>query len=645
MLFKKITFSKNLATLKSRLKKVGGIPLLLCISPIAFPQSDVKLEYIAYSKQWLKLGHYHSYIFGKYKSRVDNAEFFFSKEGKYDPLKELQASIKLFKFNPGKKVGVLKIPAVCAFPARYKFIKDNFSVGRNDISCPNLSHWVESLDPKGASLIFASAYRDNPGSLFGHTFIKVKGGQGQNSKASGLFDYAISFAADTPPQDSSLSITDALKGLLGGYHGIFEVNPFYVKLREYSSGEDRELFEYHLNLSPEQARFMVLHTWELLNNAVFDYYFLDDNCALLIMALLEVANPSWEVSSNHSLFVAPIDTVKDLLKKKDIVVSSDYHPSLKVKVKQTLDALTKREKEDFNEVILNRRKIEEIKNIKVLDGLLAFANHQKNQDIDAFQINFGEKFGKILRQRSKLPHTTSAQTYDESESSPRSAHETSTIGLGKGLLNKNPYIELRTKLLIHDLISADKGFVRNSEVNLFDLKMRYFEKLNSLKLESLTFYSIVALNPLTKHEKGFSWVSRLGIERDGSCFEEFCHSAFLEGGMGASIEAFSSNVLAYGLGILEAKIGEGYKNRYRASLNPRLGLLARLGEQVKAHLHFSILGDYRPNQVRYNQLQLFFETGWTVNKSFDFRLKGKRIQQFDQNFKSTDLSLNTHLFF
>jgi hypothetical protein len=50
----------------------------------------------------------------------------------------------------------------------------------------------------------------------------------------------------------------------------------------------------------------------LSTHARFDYFFLDENCSLQLLALVEAVKPEWRLTSNFSLYAMPIETIKRL---------------------------------------------------------------------------------------------------------------------------------------------------------------------------------------------------------------------------------------------------------------------------------------------------------------------------------------------
>ena len=96
---------------------------------------------------------------------------------------------------------------------------------------------------------------------------------------------------------------------MGGYPGLFALMPYREKLSEYRSLENRDLWEYQLDLTPEETGRMVEHVWEL-KQIQFDYFFFDENCSYRLLELLQVARPSLDLTSQFPLTAIPTDTVK-----------------------------------------------------------------------------------------------------------------------------------------------------------------------------------------------------------------------------------------------------------------------------------------------------------------------------------------------
>ena len=116
-------------------------------------------------------------------------------------------------------------------------------------------------------MVFPTYGMGSPLSIYSHTFIKI------NSKKypeGSYLNTAISFSAAFPSNENPVTLT--FKGVFGGYQGYFGVEPYYLKVKAYSYLDNRDLFEYYLNLTEDEIDRIVLHVWELKDISM-DYYF------------------------------------------------------------------------------------------------------------------------------------------------------------------------------------------------------------------------------------------------------------------------------------------------------------------------------------------------------------------------------------
>lgn len=214
-------------------------------------------------RYWEILLHYKKKIQGV-KSLIDDPRFFLSPNGKYDPKSELDATIKAF-FNPEPNDN--NHPK-CRFIARYSWLKEKLNIDESktpNVICQELDQAMDKIKPGRAVLVFPTAHINSPASMFGHTMIGISG-----AHRSQLLSYAANYAAFA---DDSNGFLYAFKGIFGYYKGYFSVLPYYEKVKEYSDLEQRDIWEYQLNLSKEETERMTLHLWEL-KDLYSDYYFL-----------------------------------------------------------------------------------------------------------------------------------------------------------------------------------------------------------------------------------------------------------------------------------------------------------------------------------------------------------------------------------
>ena len=184
------------------------------------------------------------------ESEIDDPKFFFTKNGKTDPQRELHATIDAF-YN---ETTLDDNSSACRFPARLEWLKEKLELKDLPIvTCKKYDEIVKKLDPKSVTLVFPAAHINSPASMFGHTFLRIN--SSYNSK---LLSYAINYSAAADP-DKENGFIFAMKGLSGGYYGTYSLLPYYEKLKEYRDTEARDIWEYDLDLTPDETKKMLRH--------------------------------------------------------------------------------------------------------------------------------------------------------------------------------------------------------------------------------------------------------------------------------------------------------------------------------------------------------------------------------------------------
>ncbi len=329
------------------------IVLILCIVPSLALQKDeviqkaLELE-IYKQKQWLDLLHFD----GK-ESEIDSPEFFYAKNGKKDPKAELIATIEAFyqsvdsiivpedfiervsKSNALLDAAITSLPrrssspedyhGICRFRARFFYLDSLLHFeGLPRLECQEFKAMFVYVNPKSATIIFPSAHINSPASMFGHTFLLLN--SGFNSR---LLSFAINYQASADPNVEN-GFAFAFKGLVGMYDGRFSILPYYEKIKEYRDVENRDIWEFDLNLSYEEVLQMYRHIWEL-GDAWSWYYFFDENCSYNILWLLEVARPSLNLRKKFIYQVNPPETLF-VMRDAGLITKETYRPSRRAKL-------------------------------------------------------------------------------------------------------------------------------------------------------------------------------------------------------------------------------------------------------------------------------------------------------------------------
>ncbi|MFB0977823.1 MAG: DUF4105 domain-containing protein, partial [Myxococcota bacterium] len=215
------------------------------------------------------------------RSSATSSNFFLSPRGDRDPKAELVATLASF-FDPDAVVKDVEHPQ-CAFIARREYLIDRLGITQGEMprrTCEHYEAWRRGLAATGATLIYPEGFMNNPASMFGHTLLRID----VEVEASGeeLLGYAVDFTGDAGEDGGLVFIA---KGILGLYPGRFGLHPYYQQLRKYAEWENRDIWEYRLDLGEAELDFLLMHLWEL-RGIDHPYYFFTENCSYHLFRLL-----------------------------------------------------------------------------------------------------------------------------------------------------------------------------------------------------------------------------------------------------------------------------------------------------------------------------------------------------------------------
>jgi len=620
--------------------------IALCLFETSlFGFSEEQLRSVADSTQWHRLLHYKRALpFFNLRSEVDGSGFFFSPTGKTDPLSELRASLKAYDQN--SEVGKFKLHPQCAFPARFQFLQRALHLKPSKVKCEKFDEVLETAKPHSVTLVFSSAYPNNPASMFGHTFLRLNREQSTGKKKVDMLDYGVSFAASVAPDENPLSFIAF--GLTGGYRGQFSYVPYYVKVNEYNNSESRDVWEYDLSLTPEETRFLLAHVWELETNSHFDYYFFDENCSYQMLTVIEAAKPDWNLS-NFSLSVIPSETIKKIVAISGAVTGIHYRPSLRQRMVEQIENLSVNQKSDLKSVLDKQVPPKKINDPFVLDAAIASLFYEKNEKDGMLNASKKELQAGLLLQRSKLGTISGPERRIAHElSRPDLGHYAFRISISPGYFAssalKGGFQELGIKSAYHDLLNKDLGFLRFSQIDFPQVYFRYFTNQNSLQLENLEFLHITSLFPLSVFEKRPSWKLQLayGNNKNSACL--FCKSFLLRGGLGASVNLFDEHSIFYALILARAELGTAFSRRYRVGPEAQLAAIFNPMDDYKTRLAVGLTWDLAPNSISPWIYQAEWEHALSLSQSWEIRAAfgfwGDALRQWNNAYQEGKLSLN-----
>jgi hypothetical protein len=441
---------------------------------------------------WSKLLHYRDG-----ESEIDSDNFFISKDGKNDLKKELFETIKSLENGTNN--------ILCRFPLRVSWLKEQIPKLENSIknyACEELDKYLELTNAKYVSLVFPTSHINSPASMYGHTFLRVS-----SDKNTPLISNAINYAAKT---DEKNGLVFAYQGIFGGYEGRYSILPYYEKIKEYNNLEQRDVWEYDLNLNQDEIFKLVLHSWEL-KDSYADYYFFKENCSYAILWLLEIARPNLDLVNNFIFKAIPLDTIK-LISKNSLIEKSNYRYSNMKKMKHILE--NKIEDKSYLKDFLEDKK--ELENslsrsdkISYLDFKTTYLQYERAEG-KLKKDEYTKKYLNILKQRSSFSEISDFVIKEPIN--PILSHDSARVNL---FYSSNDSYLFGIKPAYSDIYDIENGYLSGAYIDFFDLNLKK-DKNSSLKLDSFSFLNIKSLASQDFIFKPISWGVEAKIARFNS---------------------------------------------------------------------------------------------------------------------------------
>ena len=580
---------------------------------------DAKL---ADARMWHLLLHYRPTFWGGYKSEADDPGFFLSPAGKTDPQAELTATLAKF-FSP-ELVGRSRQPAQCAFIARYHWLKEQLSFDDQRVPpqpCERFHAWYAELNPQSISLIFPSAFMNNPSSMFGHTLLRVD--QKGQTEQTRILAYTINYAADVPADEG---LAYAFKGITGGYKGFFSTIPYYLKVQEYRDIENRDIWEYRLNLTEEQIRRMLMHAWEL-GNTYFDYFFFKENCAYHLLSLLEVANPDWRLTDKFLFWTVPADTVRLLTEQPVLIADIVYRPSRSTHIRRRREHLSQEERLGLGRITKDADLVKSEEFVRlaperqalVLDLASDYLRYRGVADKEHVE-SYKDRNRALLTARSTIKARPEEMGILPLSEPPEQGHRTSRAGVAAGWREDEFFEEINLRAGYHDLLDPDVGYTRDAQIELLGIAVRHYEKRDQTRIERFTLANIISLSPMDALFKSPSWKINAGMQtvRHGTCI--YCSNGVVGGGIGAAKEAhWLGREVFFAFAEVEANYSRAYDENHRIGGGGTVGFLANLTARWKVLLSATYL--YFPLGERSDDVRFTFGQRYTLQQNLALRLE------------------------
>lgn len=462
---------------------------------------------LAEKPMWLALLHYQKKGKG-WQSQIDSPHYFLSSQGKFDPQRELEATLAGLFTNTVKKP--MRLTASCRFVARKQWLKKSLGeLGElfPASDCPEFARYKDFFSADTLTVIFPSAHPNSPSSAFGHTLLRLD--KKHQERELRLLNQSLNFAAEIPEHVSPLLY--AAGGIGGGFQGRFHILPYHIKLREYGQVDNRDIWEYTLNLDPIQVDWVLTHAYEMLI-ASFDYYFFRENCSYHLLSLLDVAFPEQRLTDAFQFWVIPVDTVK-VLEQKQLIKSRHFVGSLSRKIKLQQQQLPHDQvKRIVKSEPLRLSGLSPTKQARLLDLASDFYRYQRlNQGGPVTTLSKAER--QLLKKRAKIPVTTKNIAIKTPQYSPDQGHGTSRIAVQYTEDSGVSQYQLQFRPAYHDFLDPSPGFGDNTAIDFGSVTLAQ-NAHGDLFLKEFTVLDIQSVEPRDRFFKPISWRTRIAFNQN-----------------------------------------------------------------------------------------------------------------------------------
>jgi len=424
--------------------------------------------------------------------------------------------------------------------------------------CPEFEAWLGTIDGERLTLIFPAAHMNNPSSMFGHTLLRFdRAGQDERTR---LLSYAVNYGATVDDDDNGLWF--AVYGLTGGYPGTYSVMPYHQLVRKYSDYENRDIWEYQLNLTAGEVRRLLEHLWEL-EGSYADYYFFDENCSYQLLFLLDVARPGLALTDRFAVYAIPVDTVRTVIDRPGLLGRAVFRPSSRTRIEQRLRTLSAPERALVRRLAAGQLSADATE-LHALAAPRRAAVLELAADFVTYRLRTGAQprdqaallAWRLLAARSRIVAAASFPAVPEPAVRPDQGHRSARATLGIGARDGRLFQTVRWRPGYHRLTDPDAGYLRGAEIDFLDLELRRYAGGRAPILDSLIAVDVRSLSPRNELFRPVSWRLGGGLERfrthDGDEKGELV--AALWGGAGPAGDLGEG---ALGSMMLEAKLGSG----------------------------------------------------------------------------------------
>jgi Domain of unknown function (DUF4105) len=614
---------------------------------------------LAQDPDWRGLVHYRATWNEGWESEADGPNFFLARGGKQSPPLELEATLRAyFGRMPPDAPKDLQHP-ICQFPARLRWLSTKLAIDPRrlpKVECGRLDTFRKELEATAVTLVFSSYHANSPSSAFGHTFLRIHSARNGGAEKRDLLDFAIDFGARIDTQNAFIY---GIKGLTGQFAGEFRRLPYFFKVREYADFDSRDIWNYTLDLTPDEIAMLVDHLWEL-GSTWFDYFYTSENCSYHVAGALEAAAPRLRTVGAMRWPVIPADTVKLLTAIPGAIKNVEYRPSLRSQFRQRTGDLSDEEKTAVARIADDPKAPMPVtwapeRQIRVLDAASDLVDVKFARELPFDLEGEGARRKQLLlERRASIPVVSKLLSVPMPMwQRPHLGHGSRRFGVLGGATAGVPSIYLDARLALHDLADPAPGYPQTSSLEFLPTRVRvYFpggEDAPNLSLEHAYFVRASSMVPADRFERRMSWRFQVGAVNidDAGCSEERCLVAQAVVGTGWAVA--SEEHLALGWLMIDTQLASGPHLQgfsdipLRAAMAPTLGLRLRLDEELHVLTTASLWA--LPWQTPSYLLQAGLDLRWLLSRPVAVAAESRLESDLEAGTTTLRMQLGAYLYF
>ncbi len=536
--------------------------------------------------------------------------------------KELIATIKAFR-KPQK---LNEKHAICQYPARFfwlqkelDFEKKNFPI----LKCEKFDEYLAETNADNIALVFSSENVTNPSSMMGHTFFKISGKEPDGTNR----EHAVSFFTVIDTVNIPWLI---IKSTMLGMQGFFSLSPYVEQLHSNLIIEERNIWAYDLDLSPDEKKLLYYHFWEL-KDVNLKYLFTGFNCATIIDDMLFFS--SKKVTDTKRLWITPKDLVKET-HKLGLIKSTKLIPSDKWYIKMLDEELNYKKKNEIFE-IFNDKKYErflsfnfsEDKKQNILEKeLITHYSHYLYDNKMISQENL-----KQIKQENADSDVIDLKNYK----SPIKTYDDSKLTVGYLRDNQENFLKFSFLPASNTLYGDNREYFSETSMKIFEINI--LANKDQVKLESLDLYSMKSLIPRDVFTKGISSQFELNYETHYDKNIDSYQAYNLSTGIGVT-KKIGNDIFVYSL----FNIGLAYgKSEFYSYLYPELGFMIYELLNMKTTIQYKYLFNQHNSKNTYHNLELIHSI--FINKDISMEIEIQN--QWRDKLKNERFNLSFNYYF